>query len=363
MKKIFKNPYLNIAIVSFIAILLFFGLGYLLAPNKHSFLTNKNWLYQLAWFPLHTLLAYWSIVIFKRGIEEKEYKRIRTFQLLSDFKKYKKINTISLLIATPFIIEDIIEGLESFNLYFSDLGYSSLIMIGPVWFIEWLALGVIWTRVIFLAVTTLQRYNTRYVSKNLFSILNNPSANPILVAGEKNALLNLIYGLSSLGYIFFCGGEKSDFQTVTISALLVLTSFLTSFFAIRIQIEKALERIADLHEKRLSSFYLNASSRQFEHLSFKPELLESLLFGEVKNFNARAHERVNAVKASLFFESALIKNKPEFIFPNAVTALQFIQYEINLSKFGNQQLHGTLFRLAAVLFAFFDKFPFLSKLM
>ena len=362
--KLFKaNTFFRALFFSIVISIGFFGVGYFLSPNKKIFLGSADWIYQLFWFPLHAVLAYWSMVNYKRSTENIRHVNITFKYIWGDFFSNRKDYFLAVLMVAPFIIEDTIEGLKKFSDGFNDFGYSTLLMIGPVWVLEWLFLGVIWSQVIRLAYMSVKKYSLAYVQNNINEILANPSSNKILAAGEVNALINLIYGLSAFGYIMLCDGESSDYQTTAISAFLVLFSFLTSFVILRFRINQALVRLSN-------DFYESIPADINERLSVGPskvlidsELLEFNLFGGANNLGVDAHQRVNKVRLAFLINSALKNGSCKLDLVSYMSASQYIQNEINFAKFGHRQLYVTCARLSVILIAFVDKAPLLGKLM
>ena len=237
------------------------------------------------------MLAYWSMVNYKRSTENIRHVNITFKYIWGDFFSNRKDYFLAVLMVAPFIIEDTIEGLKKFSDGFNDFGYSTLLMIGPVWVLEWLFLGVIWSQVIRLAYMSVKKYSLAYVQNNINEILANPSSNKILAAGEVNALINLIYGLSAFGYIMLCDGESSDYQTTAISAFLVLFSFLTSFVILRFRINQALVRLSN-------DFYESIPADINERLSVGPSKEGHMMMQELPHILERIIERYISARKS-----------------------------------------------------------------
>jgi hypothetical protein len=360
-----KKIFISFFLASFLMMLFFYLWGYALSIDKHQFINDPNWQYQLLWFPVHVTLAYWAIVIHKNSFNELDRKRIDLRAIINDCKHHSSYYALSVLIVAPFIVEDLIEGYGQFVNNFDSLGYSTWVMIGPVWIIEWLMLGIIWLRVAHLAFLTVKICNKAYVRKHIDEFLSSSPTNQILNAGKANGLINLIYGCSSFGYIFYCGGEASDQQTIVISGLLVLFSFLTSYFSLRMKLHEVLKDISNEHAAMLPASFLTSevSNSALDSIPIKPELMNSILFDESRNFDTQAYQRVCKVKLALLYESIEKTGHADFTVANGYKVMQYMQYEMSFSKFGHMQLYSTVLRVSTVLVAFADKFPFISKLL
>ncbi len=358
-----KKIFLYFFLASFLTMLFFYLWAYTLSIDKHRFINDPSWQYQLLWFPAHVTLAYWSIVIHKNSFNELDRKKINLREILNDCKRHSSYYALSVLIVVPFIVEDLIEGYGQFLENIDSLGYATWVMIGPVWIIEWLMLGVIWVRVAHLAFLTVKICNKAYVRKHIDEFLSSSPKNQILNAGKANGLINVIYGCSSFGYIFYCGGEASDQQTIVISGLLVLFSFLTSYFSLRMKLHEVLKDISDEYAAMLPPSFLTSesSNKALDSIQIKPELIDSIVFDESGNFDSQAYQRVRKVKLALLYDSIEKTGHADFSVTNGYKVIQYMQYEINFSKFGHMQLYSTVLRVSPVLVAFADKFPLITK--
>jgi hypothetical protein len=125
----------------------------------------------------------------------------------------------------------------------------------------------------------------------------------------ENALVNFFYALTTIGYILYTGGEASDFQTVIISGLLVLLSFLFTCWFLRMRVEAALEAIAVEHAKKIDLAYPmgeHASLQErFQHYRLNASLIDQFVLHRPEKINRRGLERLALVRTSLLLESIL----------------------------------------------------------
>ena len=340
--------------------------GYSLAPNKSALLHNRSWLYQLVWFPTHVLLAYFSVLVYKRAAFGKRHDEVTFKSLANDFRKNYRAIIIAVLMVIPFMVQDLLEGMDNFRRDYETLGYATLVMIGPIWIIEWLMLAVIWSRVIASIKLTIGFYNPKYVRDHLDDLLIVNPLSPLLQLGVENALINLFYAISTIGYIEFTGGEAADFQDVAISAVLVLFSFLSSFFYMRKRIGDALESIVSEHVKRIELVYGHHDPERIKHeflnqkLNF--ELINHFVFDKTAGLGKRPYERLSIVRTSLLIESIQKHGYADSLAVDyGLQAMRYTQYEIRLASLGIEELQGVLIRLGSPAAMYLLKSGFLNN--
>ena len=362
-----KNHFSKILFISVILSGLFWLLGFYIAIDKTFFMRNHSFLYQIFWFPFHILLAYFSILVYKKAAFGTHYKDISIKSIVSDFNKNYRAVIVSLLLVTPFMIEDLMEGYSMIQDQFSTMGNSNWVMVGPIWIIEWLMLAVIWSRVLATIRLTVKTYTPEYVDKHLDSILILEPHSPFLQAGVENALINLFYAVSTIVYIEFTGGESSDYQTVVISGVLVLFSFLASFFFLRMRVDEALERLVAKHAKFLDSIYKESkhplTKDSFKDMKMNSLLIDGFVLLKPAKFSNRAIERMSILRASLLIQSIHENGYAEQIsVPIGIEAMKYGQFEQKLAALGIVELQGVILRLGSPALMLIAKSGILSSL-
>ena len=347
-----RNQYLKVILISVVLMLGFWIWGYALAPNKTSFIANHSWLYQLVWFPAHILLAYSSILAYKKAAFGQRRQDITLISLGYDFKKNSRAIVMSVFMVIPFMIQDLMEGMELLNRDYETLGNATWVMIGPVWMIEWLMLAVIWSRVISSIRLTISTYTPKYVRDHLDDLLIVNPLSPLLQLGVENALINLFYAITTIGYIQFVGGETSDFQDVAISAVLVLFSFLSSFFYMRKRVGDALESIVAEHVQRIETIYghhhPDLIKNEFLKQKLNFELINHFVFDKTAGLGKRPYERLSIVRTGLLLESIQKNGYADSLAVDyGLQAMRYTQYEIRLASLGIEELQAVLIRLGS----------------
>lgn len=347
-----RNQYFRVLLISTLVMCGFWALGYYLAPNKAAFIYDHSWLYQLFWFPSHVFLAYFSWLVYKKAAFGKRHQDITFRSIVDDFNKNYRVIITAILLIAPFMVQDFVEGLGELNRDYESLGNATWVMIGPVWMIEWIMLAVMWSRVMASIKLTINFYTPKYVRENLDALLVVNTTSPLLQVGVENALINLFYAITTIGYIEFAGGELADYQNVAISAILVLSSFLVSFFYVRKRIGDALEHLVAEHSSRLEGIYghhhpeLIQSDLLSKKLDF--QLINHFVFDKTGGLSRRAYERLTIVRSSLLIES-IQKNgyADSLAVQDGIKVMQYTQYEVRLASLGIEELKGVIIRLGS----------------
>lgn len=360
-----RNHFLKVFLISILLSALLWVVAFTLAIDKSFFIHNHSFLYQIFWLPFHILLAYFSILVYKKAAFGIRYKDISIHSIFRDIHTNYRSVIAALLLVTPFIIEDLIEGYSALQENFTTLGNASWIMIGPIWVIEWLMLAVIWSRVLATIRLTVKTYNPKYVDENLDKLLILNPNSPFLQAGVENALINLLYAISTIVYIQYTGGESSDYQNVVISAALVLFSFLTSFFFLRMRVNDALERLVLQYAVVLNAEYVDniLARKSFGSLKLNTTLVDSFVLFRPPKLSNRALQRTSIVRASLLMQSLQeFGYSDDIAVPMALEAIKYGQYEQKLASLGIVELQGVLLRLGSPLIMVVAKSGALSGL-
>ena len=362
-----KSHFSKILLISVALSFLFWLLGYRLAIDKNIFIKNHSFLFQIFWLPFHIMLAYFSLVVFKKAAFGDQQKDVNIESIFKDLQNNLRTVICSILLVVPFILEDLIEGYSMVQDQFSVMGNATWIMVGPVWIIEWLSIAVIWSRVLATIHLTVKTYTPEFVDENLDRLLILEAQSPLLRAGVENALINLLYAISTIGYIWFAGGESSDFQTVVISGVLVFVSFLSSFFFLRMRINDALERLVLINSKFLNSIYMNTqhplTKDSFREMKMSPSLIDGFVLLKPTKFSNRANERMSIMRASLLVRSIQENGYADQIgVPLGIEAMKYGQFEQKLASLGIDELQGVMLRLGSPILMLMTKSGLLSNL-
>jgi hypothetical protein len=347
-----KNHLLKILVLSIILSGLLWLLGFYLAIDKSAFTRDHSALYHIFWLPFHILLAYFSILVYKKVAQGSQYKDISIKSILQDLNtNYRKVG-LSILLIIPFMVQDLIEGYSLVQENFATMGNAYWVIVGPIWTIEWLMLAVIWSRVLATISLTVNTYTPEYVDEHLDDLLILEPQSPLLQAGVENALINLFYALSTIAYIEFTGGQSSDYQATIVSAALVLISFFASFFYLRRRVDEALERIVAKHAKFLHLIYKDTkhplTKEMFKDMKLNFLLIDSFVLLKPLKFSNRAAERVSIIRASLLVQSIQENGYAEHIsVPTAIEAMKYSQFEQKLASLGIAELQGVVIRLGS----------------
>lgn len=321
----------------------FWVAGYLLAPDASAFLRNDSWLYQIVWLPAHIVCGYLAVCIYRVALascgSEKELSPVGFMPYLNYLFRKFLIATAAVL---PFLVMDGIEGYDMVLEEFSSMGRSGWLLM-TVWVIEWIATGVLWVHVLLTLKLNFDFFNENYVRNHLESLLITAKDVPLLTAGVENSLVILLYAAATFGYIWFAGGELSDFVALGVSAIFVLLAFLGSMLHLKIKINRALDDLYEEHLQRLLKRDVTPSTaghppnRSLEDL----QVLDQLIFSRPPGVSVRSYARLRSIKANLLLDPEADSQSV------ARDMFRYTEYELRLATVGAAELRAVMIRLSA----------------
>jgi hypothetical protein len=363
-----QNNFIKVIFISILLSCLFWSAGFYLAIDKNSFLKDHSFLYQIFWLPVHLLLAYFSILVYKKAAFRESLETLTLNSLFKELNKNYRTILFSILLVVPFVLQDLVEGYSMVQENFPTMGNATWVMIGPVWVIEWLCISVMWSRVLATIHLTVKTYTQEYVDQNLDKLLILEAKSPLLQAGVENALINLMYAFSTIGYIVFAGGETTDYQNVVISGALVLISFLACLLFLRMRINEALERLVAKNSKFLDEIYMNPehplTKDHYREMKINSSLIDGFVLTKAAKFSNRAHERICIMRASILIRSIQQNGFADQIsVPLGIEAMKYAQFEQKLASLGIVELQGVMLRLGSSLLMMTLKSNLLSRFL
>ncbi len=321
----------------------FWVAGYLLAPDASAFLRNDSWLYQIVWLPAHILCGYLAVCIYRVALSscdsDKELSPVGFMPYLNYLFRKLLIATAAVL---PFLVMDGIEGYDMVLEEFSSMGRSGWLLM-TVWIIEWIATGVLWVHVLLTLKLNFDFFNENYVRNHLESLLITSKDLPLLTAGVENSLVILLYAAATFGYIWFAGGELSDFVALGVSAIFVLLAFLGSMLHLKIKINRALDDLYEEHLQRLLKrdatplTTAHQPGRSLEDL----QVLDQLIFSRPPGVSVRSYARLRSIKANLLLDPEADSQSV------ARDVFRYTEYELRLATVGAAELRAVMIRLSA----------------
>lgn len=220
------------------------GCAYVLAFDKAAILASRDWLYHAFWLPLHLLLARCASGNFARHVQAAE-AGLRP-ALRDEFARRVEAVTSprgllgAMLLVAPFAFLDARAGADFVDGHFDSQGYAAA-LIPLIWMIEWAATALVWLYVLgSIYITPLASHQENLRDRHL-DVLVHGRGRESIQAGLENALVVLIYGLSTIGYVWFADGQLSDYLVLGVSTVLVLACFFTALVRLKSGLRQSLD--------------------------------------------------------------------------------------------------------------------------
>jgi uncharacterized membrane protein YecN with MAPEG domain len=233
---------------------LFRAFGYFLSQDIESVTRSHDWIYHAFWLPLHLFLARYASVVFSRNVDAcnafscsaVREALSRLVRNITGFKGW----CVSMLLISPFLFLDSVAAIEYIQAHVQSQGHAAK-LIPIIWLIEWMATAQIWLYVLGSILVNSRVVTEQNIKGRHEDILITGQFRAPLLCGLENALITLIYGISTIGYVWYADGQVSDYLVLGISTLLVLVCFFAALFQMKIALRKSLEMAFVRYEELL----------------------------------------------------------------------------------------------------------------
>lgn len=338
--------------------LLLRAMAYLLSGAPAAISASHDWTYHAFWLPLHLLLARYSTVVFSRNVSacldaSRETVKPRLQARVRQVTSLKGWLVGCLLVA-PFIVLDGYAGIDYVRSHFAEQRQAA-VLIPLIWLVEWLATAQIWLYVLGAIVVNAIALSERNLMHRHEEILIGGRIRAPLQSGVESAFITLVYGLTTIGYVWYADGQLSDYMVLGISTVLVLVCF----FSALIQMKAVLRR--SLNDDLLE--YEQAVLRSRDRVADRPEA-RSVTYGEFKEglnmvFDGKGargskldeHKRLIRLAITLGLPASA-NTLPEDLYARA---LLLIECETRYFEFGVGEIKALSLRAVMPLFVIVGK--------
>ena len=226
--------------------------GYALATNKQHFLTSPEWLFQPFYLASHLITLRLFINVYTlnyaAGISQLDVSRLYALRGIRPILgPYGAL--AAFVIALPFCFYD-------FKYLFSDryqrMGRDEIVraadyLMWTVWSLEWFINALIWVLLVGFMLkncTTIARFPFR---KPIDTVLNAKLYRPFLQMSAQGATVVLAFSLFTVLYLYYTGGELTDYTGLGITVALLVICFVPPWMVLRSKVDKAVhERMETL---------------------------------------------------------------------------------------------------------------------
>lgn len=257
------------------------SLGLLLAPNRMRFFTSPEWHYQPFYLAVHVVALQLFLLVYKvnfnAGVDNLEMDDGRPVEPLREVLKPWAF-VLALLVAMPFCVLD-------FRYLYSDrytkMGDDGVVrpidlVMWMIWCAEWYINALIWLVLVgFLIKSCLVILRYRFKSP-IEVVLHERHYRPLLRMSAQGASVLLVFGFATVGYIWYTGGEITDYAGLAITGFLLVIGFVTPWLLLQGKVNKLVQQemldlrrqlAADMQRGRLASHAAStgSSTRALEH--------------------------------------------------------------------------------------------------
>jgi hypothetical protein len=337
---------------------LFRAAAYFLSSDPKAITASHDWTYHAFWLPLHLLLARYSAVVFSKNVqacldasrESVKPELLARVRSVTSFKGW----LVGCLLVAPFIFLDAYAGIDYVRSNVETQRHAA-ILIPLIWLIEWLATAQIWLYVLGAITTNTIALSNRNLMHRHEEILIGGAVRAPLQSGVESAFITLVYGLSTIGYVWYADGQLSDYMVLGISTVLVLVCF----FAALVQMKGVLRRSLDSELLAWQQVVLSsraamaakAEHRNVPYADFKEAV--AMVFERKVARNNKLEEHLRLMRlATMLGMPAAANTVPEDAYARS---LLLIECETRYFEFGVGEIKALSLRAVMPLFVIVGK--------
>lgn len=246
------------------------GGGYALAPNKEKFLASVEWRFMPFYLAAHLIAVRLFITAYTRnfraGIRHLEVgakraaRGVRT--ILGPFGLL-----LAMLIAAPFCY------LDWQYLYRPESRYERMgegNTVGPIdqlmwgtWCVEWTLNALIWVMLVAFLIKNVVMIRSYAFRAPIELVLHERHYRPFLQMSSQGATIVLGFSAVTIFYLWYTGGELTDYAGLAITAALLFVGFFPSWILLRRKVRRAVEsETLALRHAVLSAMWRDAQAKK-----------------------------------------------------------------------------------------------------
>jgi len=236
--------------------------GFALAPNIPAFLASREWQVQPLYFAAHVIITRLFVLAYTRGFE-----RGVAHLAVPDSEVRSLVDRVlgfpgallALVIALPFVAFDFLYLLSP---RYERLGGSDAVLpidylMWGVWSVEWFLNAFIWVVLIGFLIKSswvIRRYPFRAPVE---IVLHDKHYKPFLQMSAQGATAMFVFTAVTVGYIWYTGGELTDYAGLTITAGLLFLGFLPPWLLLKAKVRRAVDdETSTMRQKLLKNLHL-----------------------------------------------------------------------------------------------------------
>ncbi|MEZ5817556.1 MAG: hypothetical protein R3D44_10770 [Hyphomicrobiaceae bacterium] len=229
--------------------------GLALAPSIPVFLASPEWHFQPLYFATHIIALRLFIDVYTRGFERGVgYLDVPESQATSFVESVLGFPgaIAALSVAMPFVALDF---LYLFSDRYQRVGGAGVMPIDylmwGIWSVEWFLNAFIWVVLIGFLVKTWWVVRNHPFRAPIEIVLHDRQYKPFLQMGAHGATIVLAFTIVTVAYIWYTGGELTDYVGLCITAVLLVLGFLPSWLLLKAKVHRAVEEETLAMRRRL----------------------------------------------------------------------------------------------------------------
>lgn len=219
--------------------------GLALTPSIPAFLASAEWHFQPIYIAAHIIVVRLFVHAYTRGFE-----RGAAYLDVPEPQAHSFVDSVlgfpgalaALCVSMPFVALD-------FLFLFSDdyqrIGGTQVLPIDylmwGVWSVEWFLNAFIWIVLLGFLVNTWWVVRNHPFRAPIEIVLHDRQYKPFLQMGAQGASIVLAFTIVTVIYIWYTGGEATDYVGLGITAVLLVAGFLPSWLVLRRKVHRAVE--------------------------------------------------------------------------------------------------------------------------
>lgn len=222
--------------------------GYVLAPDKSKFLASVEWRCMPFYLAAHLIAVRLFVTAYTRnfraGVQHLEMPPARAARgvrtILGPFGLL-----LAILIAAPFCYLDW-QYLNRPESRYERMGTGN--SVGPIdqlmwgtWCIEWTLNALIWVMLIGFLIKNVAMIRAYAFRAPIELVLHERHYRPFLLMSSQGASIVLGFSAATIFYLWYTGGELTDYAGLAITATLLLIGFFPPWLLLRRKVRRAVE--------------------------------------------------------------------------------------------------------------------------
>ena len=233
--------------LALLATLLCWSLGLLLAPDKKRFLSSPEWHYQPFYLAAHIVTLQLFVLVYRLNFNAG----INNLDLGADAasahieRVFNPVTfALAAVVAAPFCT------LDYFYLYsdrYQKMGQDGAVraidlLMWLIWCAEWYVNALIWIVLVgFLIKNSIVIRRHRFKSP-IEVVLHERHYRPFLRMSAQGASILFGFSVATVIYIWYTGGEITDYVGLVVTGLLLIIGFLTPWLLLKSKVDKAVHQ-------------------------------------------------------------------------------------------------------------------------